>query len=36
VPVVNAYGHFSHVPTAEDLALEEGTSEETKGALGLT
>jgi alkanesulfonate monooxygenase SsuD/methylene tetrahydromethanopterin reductase-like flavin-dependent oxidoreductase (luciferase family) len=36
VPVVNAYGHFSHVPTAEDLALEEGSSEETKGALGLT
>lgn len=29
------YGHFSHMPTAEDIALEHGTSEATAGALGL-
>ncbi|MFV0525098.1 MAG: LLM class flavin-dependent oxidoreductase [Acidimicrobiales bacterium] len=35
IPTVAAYGHFSHVPTAEDVALEGGTSAETIGALGL-
>ncbi len=34
VPTVAAYGHFSHVPSAEDIALE--TSEDTRGSLGLT
>jgi len=35
VPTVTAYGHFSHAPTAEDVALERQTSDDTKGALGL-
>jgi len=35
VPVVEAYGHFSHLPTAEDYAVEAGTSAATVGALGL-
>ena len=35
IPEVAAYGHFSHVPTAEDVALEHGTSAETAGALGV-
>ena len=34
VPSVPAYGHFSHLPTDADRALEH-TSDETKGALGL-
>lgn len=29
------YGHFSHMPTAEDIAIEHGTSDATAGALGL-
>jgi alkanesulfonate monooxygenase SsuD/methylene tetrahydromethanopterin reductase-like flavin-dependent oxidoreductase (luciferase family) len=33
IPRVPAYGRFSHMPTAEDIALE--TSAETTGALGL-
>jgi len=35
IPVVEAYGHFSHLPTAEDYAVEAGTSAATVGALGL-
>jgi alkanesulfonate monooxygenase SsuD/methylene tetrahydromethanopterin reductase-like flavin-dependent oxidoreductase (luciferase family) len=34
IPTVAAYGHFSHMPTKEDVALE--TSAATVGALGLT
>jgi hypothetical protein len=34
IPSVQAYGHFSHLPTAEDYAIE-GTSAATRGALGL-
>jgi hypothetical protein len=34
IPSVQAYGHFSHLPTAEDYAIE-GTSTDTAGALGL-
>ena len=34
IPAVRAYNHFSHFATAEDYALE-GTSPETRGALGL-
>jgi len=34
VPVVETYGRFSHIPTAEDYAIE-GTSDDTAGALGL-
>src|SRR4051794_36132202 len=34
VPAVEAYGHFSHLPTAEDYAIE-ATSSDTAGALGL-
>lgn len=33
IPAVNAYGYFSHFPSAADVALE--TSAETSGALGL-
>lgn len=33
IPVVSAYGHFSHLPTEEDWAVE-GTSPGTAGALG--
>ena len=33
-PLVEAYGRFSHLPTAEDYELE-GTSTATVGALGL-
>jgi hypothetical protein len=35
IPEVAAYGHFSHAPTEEDIAIERGTSDATKGALGL-
>jgi alkanesulfonate monooxygenase SsuD/methylene tetrahydromethanopterin reductase-like flavin-dependent oxidoreductase (luciferase family) len=35
IPAVQAYGHFSHLPTAEDYAIE-GTSTETAGALGIS
>jgi hypothetical protein len=40
IPSVPAYGHFSHLPTAEDYEVERslqerGTSAETAGALGL-
>jgi len=35
IPEVVAYGHFSHLPTAEDIAIENGTSDATVGALGL-
>lgn len=40
VPTVSAYGHFSHIPTDEDRAIEAGlagagTSADTAGALGL-
>jgi alkanesulfonate monooxygenase SsuD/methylene tetrahydromethanopterin reductase-like flavin-dependent oxidoreductase (luciferase family) len=34
IPVVETYGRFSHLPTAEDYAIE-GTSAATAGALGL-
>jgi alkanesulfonate monooxygenase SsuD/methylene tetrahydromethanopterin reductase-like flavin-dependent oxidoreductase (luciferase family) len=34
IPSVAAYGHFSHLPTAEDYAVE-GISSETAAALGL-
>ena len=34
IPLVEAYGRFSHLPTAEDYELE-GTSASTVGALGL-
>ena len=34
VPVVETYGRFSHLPTADDYAIE-GTSADTAGALGL-
>jgi hypothetical protein len=34
IPVVETYGRFSHIPTAEDYAVE-GTSDDTAGALGL-
>lgn len=33
IPAVRAYGHFSHLPTAEDIALEQSTSQDTLGAL---
>jgi hypothetical protein len=36
IPVVRPYGHFSHMPTAEDFAIEKGTSVATTGALGLS
>jgi alkanesulfonate monooxygenase SsuD/methylene tetrahydromethanopterin reductase-like flavin-dependent oxidoreductase (luciferase family) len=38
VPAVEAYGHFSHLPTAEDYEVERasaGTSTDTAGALGI-
>jgi len=35
IPEVAAYGHFSHAPTAEDVALDHATSEDTRGALGV-
>jgi alkanesulfonate monooxygenase SsuD/methylene tetrahydromethanopterin reductase-like flavin-dependent oxidoreductase (luciferase family) len=35
IPVVEPYGRFSHFPTAQDHALERGTSAATTGALGL-
>jgi alkanesulfonate monooxygenase SsuD/methylene tetrahydromethanopterin reductase-like flavin-dependent oxidoreductase (luciferase family) len=35
IPAVLPYGHFSHMPTAEDFAIEHGTSQATAGALGL-
>ena len=35
IPEVAAYGHFSHAPTTEDIALEHATSDDTKGALGI-
>jgi hypothetical protein len=35
IPAVLPYGHFSHMPTAEDVAIEHGTSQATAGALGL-
>lgn len=35
IPEVAAYGHFSHVPTEEDIAIEKGTSDATVGALGV-
>jgi len=35
IPAVLPYGHFSHMPTAEDIAIEHSTSEDTAGALGL-
>jgi alkanesulfonate monooxygenase SsuD/methylene tetrahydromethanopterin reductase-like flavin-dependent oxidoreductase (luciferase family) len=34
IPVVETYGRFSHLPTAEDYAIE-GTSDDTAGALGI-
>jgi alkanesulfonate monooxygenase SsuD/methylene tetrahydromethanopterin reductase-like flavin-dependent oxidoreductase (luciferase family) len=34
IPTVTAYGHFSHLPTADDYAIE-GTSSDTTGALGI-
>jgi alkanesulfonate monooxygenase SsuD/methylene tetrahydromethanopterin reductase-like flavin-dependent oxidoreductase (luciferase family) len=35
IPEVVAYGHFSHAPTAGDLAIERATSNDTRGALGV-
>ncbi len=35
IPAVVAYGHFSHVPTAADLAIDNGPSDATIGALGV-
>jgi alkanesulfonate monooxygenase SsuD/methylene tetrahydromethanopterin reductase-like flavin-dependent oxidoreductase (luciferase family) len=36
IPAVVPYGRFSHMPTAEDIAIETGTSQATAGALGLS
>jgi len=35
IPEVAAYGHSSHAPITEDIALEHATSDDTKGALGI-
>ena len=34
IPVVEAYGHFSHFPTADDYAVEANAGD-TAGALGI-
>jgi alkanesulfonate monooxygenase SsuD/methylene tetrahydromethanopterin reductase-like flavin-dependent oxidoreductase (luciferase family) len=36
IPEVHAYGRFSHMPTSDDVAIEQGTSDETAGALGVS